>query len=182
MDWHALAPYLVPLLVAAIILRRVMRVQKPRTIRVERLWIFPSLLLAATVLSLERENRSGIWILALFLASTGLGAAIGWFRVHTLEFSLDSESGAVSARATRLGALLIFGLIALRYGAELALKKLGSNAGANLVHATDAMLIFSTSMLVARSIHTWIRARALLDGNKPLSVATSASGLDERRR
>ncbi len=70
------------------------------------------------------------------------------------------------------GALLIVGLIALRYGADLALKKLGLDAGANLVHATDAMLLFSTSMLVARSVHTWKRARALLDAQRRPAVAS----------
>jgi hypothetical protein len=176
MDWNALSPYLIPLLIAAIVLRRVMRVQKARTIRIERLWIFPAILLASTMLSLGREHFPGILIFGAFLAAALLAGATGWFRFHTLEFSLDAESGAVSARATRLGALLVFGLIALRYGADLALKQLGLNAGENLVHATDAMLIFSTSMFVARSIHTWIRARALLDASRTAAVASNTPG------
>lgn len=164
MDWNALSPYLLPLLIAAIFLRRALRAQKPKTIRVQRLWIFPTLLLACTLLSLEREHQPGFLVILLFMVASALGAAIGWFRVHTLEFSFDEESGVVSARATRLGALLIFALIALRYAADLGLKKLGLSVGTDLVHATDAMLVLWTSMFVARSVHTWIRARTLLAG------------------
>ena len=51
-------------------------------------------------------------------------------------------------------------------GFKGAIKTFGLNAGANVVHATDATLLFSTSMLVARSIHTWIRAHALIAAHK----------------
>jgi len=178
MDWKSLSPFLVPLLVAALLLRRALRVQKPKTVRMTRLWIFPVLLLLVTAMSLAREPQPGILLGIAFLAACVGGAAIGWFRVHTLEFSLDSESGKVSARATRLGALLIVGLIGLRYLADLALKGLGLTAGADLVRATDAMLIFSTSMFVARSVHTWIRARTLISAHRAQSLAARREGGD----
>jgi len=175
MDWKIFGPYVVPLLVAAILLRRAMRAQKPRAVRMQRLWIFPAILVVATFLSLKREPPPGIGVMAAFLFACLAGGALGWFRVHTLEFMVDSESGAVSTRATRLGALLIVGLIALRYGADLAFKDLGLTAGANVVHVTDAMLIFSTSMFVARSIHTWIRARALRGAPPQQAIPNSSS-------
>jgi hypothetical protein len=157
-----LSPLIAPLLVAALVLRRAMRVQKPRTVRMTRLWIFPGLLVFVTLMSLWHEGIPGFLVALIFLAAVAAGGAIGWFRVHTLEFSLDAESGQVSARATQLGALLIVGLIGLRYLADYAIKTFGFSAGANVIHATDATLLFSTSMLVARSVHTWIRARALI--------------------
>jgi hypothetical protein len=161
-----LSPFIVPLVVAALVLRRAMRVQKPRTVRMTRLWIFPALLLLVTVMSLWHEGFPGLIATLVFVAAAAAGGAIGWFRVHTLEFSLDAESGKVSARATQFGALLIVGLIGLRYLADFAVKSFGLDAGGNLVHATDATLIFSTSMLMARSAHTWIRARALIAAHR----------------
>ena len=109
-----LSPLIAPLLVAALVLRRAMRAQKPRTVRTTRLWIFPGLLLFVTVMSLWHESFPGFVVPLVFIAAAGAGGAIGWFRVHTLEFSLDAESGKVSARATQLGALSIVGLIAIR--------------------------------------------------------------------
>lgn len=176
MNWSSLSPYLVPLLVAALLLRRAMRAQKPTTVRTTRLWIFPILLLLVTASSLARDPDPGILLAVAFIIASAAGAAIGWFRVHTLEFSLDAESGKVSARATRLGALLIVGLIGLRYLADLAFKNLELSTGANLVHATDAMLVFTTSMLVARSVHTWIRTRALVAAHRSQSLAGMKNG------
>jgi hypothetical protein len=168
-----LAPYVVPLLVAAIILRRALRAQKPRAVRMQRLWIFPALLLFVTLNSLWHEGFPGFVVALVFAAAATGGAAIGWFRVHTLEFSLD-ESGKVSARATQLGALLIVGLIGLRYLAEFGIRQFGLNASARLIHASDATLIFSTAMLLARGVHTWIKARALIAAHKRASLQPAA--------
>jgi len=172
-----LSPLIAPLLVGALVLRRAMRAQKPRTVRMTRLWIFPGLLACVTLMSLWHEGVPGFLVALVLLAAAAAGGAIGWFRVHTLEFSLDAESGQVSARATQLGALLIVGLIALRYLADYAVKTLGLSAGAKLIHATDATLLFSTSMLVARSIHTWIKARALIATHRQ-SVETADPARD----
>jgi hypothetical protein len=162
MDWNDLSPYFLPLLVAAFLLRRAMREQKPKRVRFTRLWLFPALLLLVTVPSLLRSSAPGILWWIVYILSLGLGCAIGWYRVHTLEFSVDSESGKVSARATQFGAVLIVALIGLRYGADYVFKTMGLKDGGDLVYATNGMMILSTSMYVARSIHTWIRARALV--------------------
>lgn len=143
-----------------------MRAQKPKTVRTTRLWIFPGLLAFVTLMSLWSEGFPGILVSLAFLAAAFAGAAIGWFRVHTLEFSLDAESGKVSERSTQLAELLIIGLIGLRYVADYAIKAFGLAATANVVHATDATLLFSTAMLVARSVHTWIKERSLIDAHR----------------
>lgn len=161
-----LSPFIAPLLIGALLLRRAMRVQKPQTVRTIRMWIFPGLLLLVTVMSLWHEGFPGILVTLLFIVATAAGGAIGWFRVHTLEFSLDAESGRVSSRATQFGVLLIVGLIAIRYLGDYAIKAFGLTAGLKLLHATDATLLFSTSMLVARSIHTGIKARALIAAHR----------------
>ncbi|HLY06266.1 MAG TPA: hypothetical protein VKR31_11020 [Rhizomicrobium sp.] len=165
-----LSPFIVPLLIGALLLRRALRVQKPQTVRTTRMWIFPGLLLVVTVMSLWHEGFPGILVTLVFIAAAAAGAAIGWFRVHTLEFSLDAESGKVSARATQLGAVLIVGLIAIRYLGDYAIKAFGFTAGLKFLHATDATLVFSTSMLVARSVHTAIKARALIAAHRAATV------------
>src|SRR5438552_2357568 len=171
------SPTIVPLVVAALLLRRAARAQKPRTVRMQRLWIFPALLLLVTLMSLWREGFPGLLLALVFAAAALAGGAIGWFRVHTLEFSLDRESGKVSARATQLGALLVVGLVGLRYLADVAIKQFGLNAGGNVVHATDATLIFTTSMFVARSTHTWIQARALIAAHRQSAIPSPPSGV-----
>jgi hypothetical protein len=69
---------------------------------------------------------------------------------------------------------LIIGLIGLRYLAEFGIRQFGLNAGARLIHASDATLIFSTAMLLARGVHTWIKARALIAAHKRASLQPAA--------
>jgi hypothetical protein len=171
MDLNTLSPYFLPLIVVAILLRRAMRQQKPKRVRFTRLWLFPALLLLVTIPSVLFGPQPGILASLAWLLAMVVGGLIGWYRVHTLEFTLDAESGKVSARATQFGAVLIVGLIVLRYGAEALIKKFGHGGGQGLVFATDAMLLFSTAMLVARSVHTWIRARALVIAHRSSMAA-----------
>ena len=178
MDWHGLSPLIVPLLAAAILLRRAMREQKPKRVRFTRLWLFPALLLLVTIPSVLSGPQPGILASIIWVIAMVVGGLIGWYRVHTLEFTVDTESGKVSARATQFGALLIVGLIALRYGADFIIKKLGLGSGDGVVYATDAMMLLSTAMYVARSTHTWIRARALVVAHRaaPPLVDKSPTG------
>ena len=159
---HWLSPFIVPLIVAAILLRRALRPQKPKRVRLTLLWVFPALLFLVTIFSVSSGPTPGILASVAWLVAMVVGGLVGWYRVHTLEFSVDSESGKVSARATQIGAILIVGLVALRYSADALIKKLGLGSGDSLVYTTDGMMLFSTAMFVARSIHTWIRARALV--------------------
>jgi hypothetical protein len=176
MDLHTLSPLIVPLIVAVVLLRRAMREQKPKRVRFTRLWLFPALLLLVTIPSLMNGPTPGILASLAWLVAMVVGGLIGWYRVHTLEFTLDAESGKVSARATQFGALLLVGLIALRYGAEFLVKNLGLGTGEGFVYFTDAMLLFSTSMFVARSVHTWIRAKALVVAHKAAVPLTDETG------
>lgn len=168
-----LSPFIAPLIIGALLVRRAMRMQKPQTVRTTRLWIFPALLLLVTLMSLWHEGLPDILVSLVFIVAAAAGGAIGWFRVHTLEFSLDAESGKVSARATQLGALLIVGLIAIRYLGDYAIKTFGLSAGLKFLHATDATLLFSTAMLLARSVHTWIRARELIAAHRGAALQTA---------
>ena len=120
MDWKQIGPYLLPLLVAAILARRMMRAQKPRTVRLGRLWLLPALLLFATWTTLAHEELpgivSGIVSVLVFVVATALGGLIGWFRVHTLEFTRDAGTGKITSRGSQLDVLFVVGLIAVRYG------------------------------------------------------------------
>jgi len=103
------------------------------------------------MLSLERESSRHLDSCAV-PASAGLGAALAG-SASTLEFSLDAESG-LFPRRQRLGAADIRSdCIAVR--SELALKKLGLNAGANLFTRLTPCHLFDFDVC-ARASH-WIR-------------------------
>ncbi|MGD0189189.1 MAG: CcdC protein domain-containing protein [Rhizomicrobium sp.] len=160
MDWKQLAPYLAVLLAVALFARRLIRSQSPRAVRTSRLWIFPAILLVLTGVTLVTGPRPPLIALAAFVAAACAGGALGWFRVHTLEFSVDPESGAVMSKSTPFGAFLIVGLLLFRYALRYFEAELGIR-GPQLLLWTEGLLLFLAAMMVAQSIHTWVQARRL---------------------
>jgi hypothetical protein len=161
MNWKELAPYFVPVLVLALLARRVMKAQKPRAVRPGRLWVFPAILLLATIVTLAKEPAPGLLAMGAFFLAAVAGGSLGWFRVHTLEFNADPETGAITSKATPLGAFLIVGLLLARYGIKYIEADMGVT-GSGLARWADGGLIFSAVMMIAQSVHTWVRARKLL--------------------
>jgi hypothetical protein len=159
MSW--IGPYIVPLVLAALVLRRMIKTQKARPVRFWRLWLMPAIMVLVALGTLF-SSFPGIVALLFFILAAGAGGALGWFRVHTLEFSTDPETGAVHTKGTPLSAVLFVGLFAARWGLKDLFHNTGLAAATSFVHWTDAGLMFTASLLAAQSAHTWVRARALL--------------------
>ena len=168
MNGKELAPYIVPLVAVALLGWRLVRAQRSRTIRPGRLWVLPAFLLTMTGLTLAKEPAPTLTVIAAFLLAAAAGGALGWFRVHTLEFSVDSETNAITSKSTPLGAVILVALLLFRYAIKYVLHDEGVR-GVELVRWTDGALIFSASMLIAQSAHTWVRARRLLPPPAPVS-------------
>jgi hypothetical protein len=161
MDWKQYAPYLVPLLVMGLLARRVMKAQQARPVKAGRLWIYPVILIVLTGMTLSREPAPTMLVILAFTLAAIAGGALGWFRVHTLEFSVDPETNTVHSKASPLGAILLVGLLLFRQGLNYVLKDVGVH-GADLLRWTDGALIFTAVMFAAQSAHTWVKASKLM--------------------
>jgi hypothetical protein len=178
MSWKELAPYLIPVLVMALLARRVMKTQQPSAVRLWRLWILPGVLLALTGLTLAHEPTPGALAIGAFVLAGAAGAALGWFRVHTLEFTVDPETGTIFSKSTPVGAIILVALLMFRYAVRYVLTGEGIT-GLQLVRWTDGALILTAAMLVAQSAHTWVRARRLLPSAVPLPHSAESPGSRE---
>jgi membrane protein CcdC involved in cytochrome C biogenesis len=175
MSWKELAPYLIPVLVMALLARRVMKAQQPSAVRLWRLWLLPGVLLALTGVTLAHEPTPGILAIIAFILVSAGGASLGWFRVHTLEFTVDPETGTIFSKSTPVGAMILVALLMFRYAVKYVLAGEGIS-GVQLVRWTDGALIFTAAMLVAQSAHTWVRARRLLPSAVPLPQSADSAG------
>ncbi len=170
MNWKEYAPYLVPLLVVALLARRAMKAQRPSAVRPGRLWILPAILLLMTGLTLANGSAPSLPTVGAFILAAAAGGTLGWFRVHTLEFSIDPETKAISSKSTPFGAFLLVGLLVFRYAIRYLVNGEGIR-GVELVRWTDGALIFTVAMIAAQSVHTWVRASRLAP-SPPLPVST----------
>jgi hypothetical protein len=120
----------------------------------------PAILLVLTGLSLSTGSRPPLIALAAFVLAAAAGGAVGWFRVHTLEFTVDPETGAVMSKSTPFGTFLIVGLLLFRYALQYFENRAGLR-GEQLILWSKGALLFVVAMMVAQSVHTWVRARRL---------------------
>lgn len=179
MDWKHLLPYLGPILVVALLARRVLR-NPPRKVKIWRMFIAPVVIVLAVSATLAVSPMPGpLWIVG-FVIALALGAGVGFLTTHHQEFSID-EDGDVSARATPIGTVLVVGLFAVRYGIKY-LTGSGGNTYAPAMHPaagvigwTDVGLMFSTGLVFARVVTTWVHARPLIEAHKAQKAIAQAA-------
>ncbi len=178
-----IAPYLVPLLVVALMARRIIR-NPPRKVRIASLWVAPMIALLGTGTTLAMAPMPQLFWIVGFAAAAALGGTIGFLTSHHQEFSIDYETGTITSRATPIGLILFAGLFAVRYALRFAFPQMsgGYAYGGPMVHPsadvlawTDAGLIFSTAMLLARAATTFLRTRPLIEAHKAQKAAASSA-------
>jgi hypothetical protein len=166
MNWQQVAPYIVPLLVVALIARRVLRA-KPQRLRPSRLWIGPVYLAVGMALVLWQSPMPGVFGMALFVAGAAIGGAVGYLRALHQEFSIESETGNVMSKATPLGSMLFLGLFIVRFGMNYWMRG-DATPVAMKAHSTqimlytDTMLFFAFAMVSVSAWEVWRRTRPLV--------------------
>jgi len=170
-----IGPYIVPVLVIALVARRLIQ-NRPRKVRIASLWVAPLIALIGTGTTLVMTPAPPLFWIVGFAVAAALGGTVGFLTSHHQEFSIDYETGTITSRATPIGLILFAGLFAARYGLKFAFPQLNGGGyayGAPMAHPsadvlawTDAGLIFSTVMLLARAATTYLRTRPLIEAHK----------------
>lgn len=166
-----LIPYLVPLLVVALIIRRSGR---SRRVNLARMWVAPAIFALMTFGALAAEPLPSLAVVTAFAASALAGGGLGYLRALHQELSIDPQTGTISSKATAIGTLLVLGLFVLRFGLKLAFPQLQAHghAGAQVAAAANGLLIFTVTMLVVQSVLIWSRAQPLLAAHAERSMSS----------
>ena len=169
-------PYLVPVLILAVILRRSMGSRK---VRVRAMWIRPAIFLVLACSALAASRMPSPIALAAFVAAAIAGGGVGYLRARHLELSVDPETGTVMSKSTPIGMILIVGLVAIRIGMKYAFPEMGGahpggHLAAEAVAWTDGALIFSAAMVVTQAIVIWQRTQPLLAEHAARSISPAA--------
>jgi hypothetical protein len=152
--------FLVPLVAVGLLL---LRNARERRLRVERLWISPTVILGFAALLLVQQPPPSAGLVALFAAALGLGALGGWWRGRLTHIVVDPETHELTSRASPLGMLLILGIFAVRY----ALRSLG-DVTAGLLHVsvlqiTDILMLLAVGLVCTQRLEMALRANRLLE-------------------
>ena len=158
-----LLPYLVPLLILVLVVRRSLR---ERRVRLETLWIAPLVFGAITVFTLwHSPPPSMAWTLGL-AAAFAAGCGAGWLRGKATTISIDPQTHLLSSRATPIAVILFALLFLARTSLRMAImQQPGSVGGMPAPQAaliTDAFLVFALGMVAAQRVEIGVRCRLLL--------------------
>lgn len=181
-------PYLAPLLVIALVGRRLIK-NTPRTVKPVRLFVTPIVLGAVAGLTLSRTGLPNLLWAGIDLLAAALGAGAGYLTARHREFTLDTETGEIMGRATPIGTLIFAALFALRFGLKLAFPQLSGgqayvspsdhlHPAVSALNWADAGLVFSTAMLLATATTTWLRTKHLIAEQRTRKQRISADKPD----
>lgn len=151
--------YLVPVIAVAIM---VLRGTRTRRLRIERMWIMPTLILAAVILSLSIQTAPRLPVLAAEMFALGMGAGMGWWRGRTTYIAIDPATHAVTSKASPLGMALLAGVFLLRFSFRDYAMGHASDLHVTPVEITDIFLLFAAGLVCAQRLEMWIRAQRLL--------------------
>ena len=147
---HSLTPY-IPLLIVVVIMLR--RTQRPRTIRPERLWIMPSVVILAIGFYVYGAMRIGPplhpldW--AVILGTAAIGAALGALRAHLVKLRRHPDTGAIEATLSAWGLMVILAWIAGR----MLLKNSGwVDVNAQFGLYNEASMALALALVVAQAV------------------------------
>jgi len=183
MDWQHLLPYLAPIIVLALVARRLIR-NAPRKVKPWRVFVPPAIIAALVTLTFATMPMPApIWT-AGFVAALAAGGLVGFLMTHHQEFTIDRDTGEITVRATPIGLILVGAFFVIRYGAKYVVSggdpyaaqnfQPNVHPSASLIAWTDVGLMFSVGLVFARAITTWLRTRPLIAAHKEATASAAA--------
>jgi hypothetical protein len=151
--------YVIPIVVLALVL---VRNARARSLKIERLWIAPSLLLLATVLTFINQKPPGLGMIGVYAVAFVVGALAGWWRGRLTNITINPETHELTSKASMIGILLVLGLFVVRrlggaYAADHA-----ADLHVSTLEVTDALLLLAVGLVCAQRLEIALRASRML--------------------
>lgn len=152
--------YAVSFAVIALVLAfRWKRMSRPRPLKLERLWVLPTLYAALCVFLYAQHPPCGVaWVFCL--AALFVGALLGWQRGRMMRIAVDPDTHSLNQSGSPAALLFIVALVAARSGARIAVER--SGWGLDPLVFTDVLMALALGLFAAMRIEMFLRGRRLL--------------------
>jgi hypothetical protein len=157
----SLPNYLIPL--GLVFLVVILRNGRARSLKIERLWVLPAIYLAMLVASLYAEPPP-VTVLSLGILALAflVGAAIGWQRGRFTQVHIHPETGELSSRASPIGLIFIFAILAARVVARDFFATHANTLHLPILAVTDGFFVLAVAMISVQRLEVWMRASKML--------------------
>ena len=158
----------------ALMVFRIRRMTQSTRLRLEWLWVTPTILAALAALSMVAQPPTGMdWAwLALALV---LGAAPGWYRGKMMHITVDPETHALNTKASPAAIFFILAIVAARFGVRYLAMTEAQSWHVSVALITNALIVFAVGLFGMGRIEMWIRANRLLGEARAARAASSAA-------
>jgi hypothetical protein len=172
---------LIPLIAIAVVIPLVLlRNRRPRTLRIEYMWVAPLLVVAAIGFGIWGMTVSGrghapVEPLSLLILAVGLalGCAFGWQRGKMTTIYKEPD-GTLKAQASPIGLVIIIAILIARQTLRPWLEAHAADWHVNPLAILEAFMLFAAGTVVVQRIEMWIRARNIRHGGADAHVETEA--------
>jgi len=140
---------------------RFRNLNRERRLKLEVMWILPTLLVAAMVAALLRFPPHGLdwlWLGLIFL----VGASIGWLRGKLIPINIDPETHLLNTKPSPAAILFLLGLFVVRFALKAVLEAEASAWHLNAVLLTDGFVVLGVGLFAVSRIEMALRAWGLL--------------------
>jgi hypothetical protein len=151
--------YLIPLVVLGLM---IFRNARERRLKIERLWITPTVLLVLAALVLAPQKPPGLTMIAIYVVALVLGALAGWWRGRLTRITIDPETHEMTSRASMVGMVLILGLFVVRRLVGVYAAAHAETLHVSTLEVTDALLLLAVGLVCAQRLEVAIRASGML--------------------
>jgi hypothetical protein len=157
--------FLIAIGVAVLII--VLRNSRPRKLNVERLWVYPAILVVMLGGSLAAAPPPVTVVgISLLVGGFLIGAALGWQRGRFTRIEIDPATHALTARASPLGMVLILAVLGLKYGLADLVQAFPALVGVPVLAVGDGLIALTIAMMSVQRLEMWIRATRMLEEAK----------------
>lgn len=170
---------LISIAVALVII--LLRNKKPRTLRVQWMWVMPVVIVFAIGFGIWGMTQApdlshapfGVSAWAIIAVGLILGCVAGWWRGKMVTIEKEPD-GSLKAQASPLGLILIVALLLSRQALRPWLEANAAGWHINALAIQDAFMLFVVGMIVFQRIEMYIRARRVLAGGTDAHVEVAA--------
>ncbi len=145
-------------LLVVIIAFRLLRMKKARPLKLERLWIVPTLYTVFAIGLFWRLPPHG-WQWATTAAALVAGGGLGWLRGSTMRIAVDPVTHDLNQRQSPAAIILIVVLIGGRF---LLREQFAGDPTHPAAGVIDAFVAFAVGLLTLQRVEMFLRARRLL--------------------
>lgn len=152
---------------------RIWRSSRAQKLKIERMWVRPTILLVILGLSIASQPPTLDPVtIAVLAVVTVIGFGLGLLRGRMVKVSINPQTHDLTSQQSPWGTMIFLAVMVVRTGSRFVLRGEHEIAGVPVTDIIDGLSVLYAGSVVGLQVDIWIRARKLLAD----AVAAKAAG------